>query len=144
MLFFCCWKFKATYPTSSKNPKNWDKIAADVAAEEKDEKLEGDAALNRLFQQIYANGTDETRRAMNKSFVSVYSGKVPFIFSPHLNQCRYECFCFSRSQAALCYRRIGVMSAPRKWKLSLLMAWSSRNGMTRRTIQSGRMINSEH
>jgi suppressor of G2 allele of SKP1 len=37
----------AAYPTSSKNPKNWDKIVADVDAEEKDEKLEGDAALNK-------------------------------------------------------------------------------------------------
>lgn len=57
-----------TYPTSSKKPKNWDQIAAEVTAEEKDEKLEGDSALNKLFQQVYQNGTEETRRAMNKSF----------------------------------------------------------------------------
>lgn len=38
---------KPEYPTSSKKPKNWDKIVADVAEEEKDEKLEGDAALNK-------------------------------------------------------------------------------------------------
>ena len=47
------YKFIAVYPTSSKKPKNWDKIAADVAAEEKDEKLEGDAALNKSFILIY-------------------------------------------------------------------------------------------
>lgn len=60
---------KPEYPSSSRKPKNWDKIEADIKAEEKDEKLEGDAALNKLFQQVYSNGSDETRRAMNKSFM---------------------------------------------------------------------------
>jgi len=57
------------YPSSSHYHHNWDAIAAKIKEEEKDEKLEGDAALNQLFQQIYADGSDETRRAMNKSFV---------------------------------------------------------------------------
>jgi suppressor of G2 allele of SKP1 len=60
---------KPVYPSSSKKVKDWDKISADIATAEKDEKLEGDAALNQLFQQVYANGSEETRRAMNKSFV---------------------------------------------------------------------------
>ena len=47
----------------------WDNLATTVAREEKDEKLEGDAALNKLFQQIYADGSDDLKRAMSKSFV---------------------------------------------------------------------------
>lgn len=58
------------YPTSSHYAKDWDKLVADVKKEEKEEKPEGDAALNKLFQQIYGDGSDEVRRAMNKSFVS--------------------------------------------------------------------------
>lgn len=56
------------YPSSSHHNRNWDKMVADIKAEEKDEKLEGDAALNKLFQQIYSDGSEEVQRAMNKSF----------------------------------------------------------------------------
>lgn len=60
------------YPSSSHYHHNWDALEAQMKAEEKDEKLDGDAALNKLFQQIYTDGSDETRRAMNKSFVSSF------------------------------------------------------------------------
>ncbi|XP_061695008.1 protein SGT1 homolog [Syngnathoides biaculeatus] len=56
------------HPTSSHHSRKWDKMVVDISEEEKNEKLEGDAALNQLFQQIYADGSDEIRRAMNKSF----------------------------------------------------------------------------
>ncbi|XP_066562766.1 protein SGT1 homolog isoform X2 [Amia ocellicauda] len=57
------------YPSSSHYTKNWDKLVVDIKEEEKNEKLEGDAALNKLFQQIYSDGSDEVKRAMNKSFM---------------------------------------------------------------------------
>ena len=58
------------YPSSQPHARDWDKLVAELKEEEKEEKPEGDAALNALFHQIYANGSDETRKAMNKSFVS--------------------------------------------------------------------------
>ncbi|KAM3935164.1 protein SGT1 homolog [Leptodactylus fuscus] len=57
------------YPSSSHYTKNWDKLVGEIKEEEKNEKLEGDAALNHLFQQIYSDGSDEVKRAMNKSFM---------------------------------------------------------------------------
>ncbi|CAH1777214.1 unnamed protein product [Owenia fusiformis] len=56
------------YPSSAHCTRDWNKIEAEVIKEEKDEKPEGDAALNKLFQQIYADGSDEVKKAMNKSF----------------------------------------------------------------------------
>ncbi|MEE6471031.1 hypothetical protein FKM82_009163 [Ascaphus truei] len=57
------------YPSSSHHTKNWDMLMVEIKEEEKNEKLEGDAALNQLFQQIYSDGSDEVKRAMNKSFM---------------------------------------------------------------------------
>ncbi|KAM8959422.1 LOW QUALITY PROTEIN: protein SGT1 homolog [Lycaon pictus] len=60
---------KNLYPSSSHYTRNWDKLVGEIKEEEKNEKLEVDAALNKLFQQIYSDGSDEVKRAMNKSFM---------------------------------------------------------------------------
>jgi len=59
---------RPTYP-SSKSKVDWDKLEAEVKKEEKDEKLDGDAALNKFFRDIYQDADEDTRRAMSKSFV---------------------------------------------------------------------------
>ncbi|KAJ3163070.1 Cochaperone protein [Geranomyces michiganensis] len=54
-----------TYPSSSKKHTNWDAIGKETD----DDKPEGEAALNALFQSIYKDATPDTRRAMMKSYV---------------------------------------------------------------------------
>lgn len=60
-----------SYPTSSRRPKNWDSLAKSVDEDSKQEKQEGESALNALFQSIYANASDDAKKAMNKSYVSM-------------------------------------------------------------------------
>ena len=57
---------KKTRPYASH--RDWDAIEKDLEQQEKKEKPEGDEALNALFQQIYGNADDDTRRAMIKSY----------------------------------------------------------------------------
>ncbi|CAG8493547.1 12722_t:CDS:2 [Ambispora leptoticha] len=57
---------KLTYPSSSRKAKNWDELEREISKEK--EKPEGEEALNALFQQIYSNADDDTKRAMLKSY----------------------------------------------------------------------------
>jgi suppressor of G2 allele of SKP1 len=59
---------RPAYPTSRPKKTDWDKVEHEVTREEEETKLEGDEALQKLFRDIYARSSDETRRAMNKSF----------------------------------------------------------------------------
>jgi hypothetical protein len=63
-------EFRPAYPSSAKTKHDWDALLQEVKKEEAEEKPEGDAALQKVFADIYANASDETRRAMNKSYVS--------------------------------------------------------------------------
>ncbi|KAF8379600.1 hypothetical protein HHK36_029041 [Tetracentron sinense] len=60
---------KPTYPSSKSRPGDWDKLEAQVKKEEKEEKLDDDAALNKMFRDIFQDGDEDMRRAMTKSFV---------------------------------------------------------------------------
>lgn len=60
---------KPAYPSSKPKRVDWDKLEAQVKKEEKEEKLDGDAALNKFFREIYRDADEDTRRAMSKSFV---------------------------------------------------------------------------
>lgn len=54
-------------PTHPSSKKNWDKMAKEIEEKEAGE-LQGEQALQALFQKIYGDSTDEVRKAMNKSY----------------------------------------------------------------------------
>lgn len=60
---------RPSYPSSKQRGVDWDKLEAEVKKEEKEEKLDGDAALNKFFQDIYRDADEDTKRAMQKSFL---------------------------------------------------------------------------
>jgi hypothetical protein len=57
---------RLTRPYSSN--RDWNAIEREISIQEAEEKPEGEEALNKLFQQIYGNASEDTRRAMVKSF----------------------------------------------------------------------------
>ncbi|POY73280.1 hypothetical protein BMF94_3614 [Rhodotorula taiwanensis] len=63
------------YPSSSRKQHNWDAIVKKSAEEDEELAKEfsknpnsGDKAVNELFQKLYADASDEQRRAMIKSY----------------------------------------------------------------------------
>ena len=58
----------SAYPTSAKRKVEWSEVEQAAVAMEAEEKPTGDAALQKLFQGIYKDASEETRRAMVKSF----------------------------------------------------------------------------
>ncbi|XP_020299921.1 protein SGT1 homolog [Pseudomyrmex gracilis] len=56
------------YPSSCKIYRDWDKLQK-MIEKEATEEPEGEAAVNALFQKIYGSGSDDVRKAMNKSFI---------------------------------------------------------------------------
>ena len=54
------------YPSSARHAKNWDALEKEISKDQ--DKPEGDAALNSLFQQLYRDADEDTRRAMLKSY----------------------------------------------------------------------------
>lgn len=58
----------SSYPTSSKKKVEWSEVESAAAKMEEEDKPQGDAALQKLFQTIYKDANEDTRRAMIKSF----------------------------------------------------------------------------
>ena len=113
------------YP-SSKKVKDWDKLEAEVKKQEKDEKLEGDAALDKSLREMYSNADEDMRRAMSKSFVSIYllfglSLLMKFLMMVFGQMNRWN-------RMERCCRQTGKRLGLRQSRALLLMVWSSRNG----------------
>lgn len=55
----------ANYPSSAKQQHDWAKLEAEI----KTQKLDSSGTVEEFFQKLYADATDDTKRAMIKSFV---------------------------------------------------------------------------
>jgi suppressor of G2 allele of SKP1 len=105
------------YPTSKKG-KDWSVVEKEMKEAEAKEKPEGEEALNKLFQEIYGKGSDEVKRAMNKSYVR-WCRWVRKMFDDWI--CRWKV-------GAQCWVPTGTKFRRTKLKWSLPTAWNGRNG----------------
>jgi len=77
---------KAESELTPKEKKNWDKLEKQVIEDEEEAELEGDAAVNRLFQKIYKDADDDVKKAMIKS----YSESGGTVLSTNWNEIQKE------------------------------------------------------
>ena len=92
--------------------------------------------MNEMFQKIYSDASDETKRAMNKSFQAMKLSKLyldktflqfyPFQISLCLILTSMMIF-DDRRVVELCCRPTGVTLARKRLKSNPRMAWSGRN-----------------
>lgn len=54
-------------PEPKRNVHDWDKISKEIEKQEEEDKPEGDAAVQDLFRKIYADASDDSKKAMMKS-----------------------------------------------------------------------------
>ena len=98
--------------------------------------------MNEMFQKIYADASDETKRAMNKSFqasyqlfyilININQSVFPFDWSDSFN---WNILMKSRRAVELCSQPTGTTLGRRRLKLNLQMAWSGRS-MTKQDVST--------
>jgi suppressor of G2 allele of SKP1 len=59
------------YPTSSKKLKDWKDVEAEAKKLDEEDKPEGEAAVQKMFQSIYSSADEDSKRAMMKVSTSI-------------------------------------------------------------------------